>query len=84
MSIDCYNVSSVSEQKQNLVITNDPCYDSVNECLVKATVEDASVSDDSDWIPMPEISDSEAEDSDDKNENTPREPRREKYPCGGL
>jgi hypothetical protein len=28
---------------------------------------------------MDEISDSEAEDSDDKNENTPREPRREKY-----
>ena len=28
---------------------------------------------------MDEISDSEAEDSDNKNESTPREPRREKY-----
>ena len=28
---------------------------------------------------MDEISDSEAEDSDDQDENTPREPRREEY-----
>ena len=40
----------------------------------KATAEDPPDSDDSDWIPMHEIdkiSDSEAEDSEDKNENTP-------------
>jgi hypothetical protein len=45
----------------------------------KATVKDASNSDGLDWIPMPEmdkISDSEAEDSGDENdENKPRESR---------
>ena len=48
----------------------------------KATAEDPSDSHNSDWIPMPEMdefSDSESEDSDEKNENTPRQLRREKY-----
>src|SRR6202041_3067186 len=50
----------------------------------KATFVHASGSAHSDWIPMPQmhgISDSEAEDADDENdvENTPREPRGEKY-----